>query len=267
MTTLSEDEKKDLINELNSFASWLNENNITQEKIVITQNIELPYANEDWMMMVKPEDNTVSFNTLFRNRCSALFYKQVVLHEFFHLAVQKVPNKEDAVKLKDDFGDQLMKLIDIEADFFTALYMKERLNVDLVDYLELMYEGGQIFADSWIRIGKFERFLGSLLSITKLYIKSINDPSETPSHDLYLPCISPIYTESSLHILVIRKEHIYFDQISAGYDDFVNLKRCYTNTEEITKKGYIKLLITIASKALGMKVPKDISTKVNNIKP
>ena len=154
MSTISETEKQELITELNNFATWLNENAITKEQIVIHQNIETPYANEDWMMRVDMENNTVSFNTLFRSRCSELFFKQVVLHEFFHLAVQKVPNKEDAVKLKDDFGDQLMKLIDIEADFFTALYMKERLDVDLINYLELMYEGGRIFGDSWIRIGK-----------------------------------------------------------------------------------------------------------------
>ena len=41
------------------------------------------------------------------------------------------------------------------------------------------------------------------------------------------------------------------DQIRVNAQDFANLKRAYTNTGELTTKGYVELLISFAAKALG----------------
>ncbi len=254
-----------LITDLNDFSDWLIKKGIIENMNHISHRVQLPFANEDWVMRVDQKERTVSFNTYIREKCSFDYYRVVILHEFFHLAVQKVPNKEDATRVKDDFGEQLMKLIDIEADYFTALFFKEEKKFDLVRYLCLYYEGSRVFADPRIRINKLERFIGSILSTVKLFIFIPSGPNKTETYDLYLPSISPIYTESSLHVLVVRKEHIYFDEILATYEDFVKIKECYTNIDTYTQKAYVERLVNFASKALRLEVPKEIKTKINNL--
>ena len=124
---LTDEEQEDLIKALRSFGKWIVKKGIVDSLGHINHTVDMPYSTDDWVMTVDEAKKTISFNTFVRNKCSYDYFKSIVLHEFFHLAVQKVPNKDDAVKIKDDFGEQLMKLIDIEADFFTALYYKEIL--------------------------------------------------------------------------------------------------------------------------------------------
>ncbi len=260
---LTEKDKKELIKTLNEFSSWLFEKKILEQKMTMKYLVDMPTANEDWSMKV--DGLNISFNSFVTKKCSFEYFRLVVLHEFFHLVVQRVPNKEDAVRVKDDFGDELMKLIDIEADYFAALYHKEQLNISLLAYLKLYYEGNKIFSDSRIRNVKFERYIGSLLSVVKMFIKKNKNISKNESCDLYLPSISPIYTEQSLHVLVIRKEHIYFDEIKANHEDFVKLKECYTNIDSLTLKEYTKRIVEFVCKALKLDVPKNISEEIKNI--
>lgn len=260
---LSPDQKKDLIEKLNSFAQWLKKKKIVKKLYHFDDEVEMPFASEDWFMKADPKRKTVSFNTHVSEKCTYEYYMSIVLHEFFHLEVQKVPNKEDAVKLRDDFGNELLKLIDIEADFYTASFFKEVLNYNLVDYLKLYYEGSKVFSDGWIRTIKLERFIGTLLSISRLHM--INGNAKDPPCDLYLPTISPIYTEETLHVLVVKKEHIHFDEIKASYNDFKSIKECYTNIDTLTSKGYIERLISFAAKAFGIETPKDIQIDIDNI--
>ena len=187
------------------------------------------------------------------------------MHEFFHLAVQKVPNKEDATKIKDDYGDELMKLIDIEADFFTALFYKEKLGFGLVQYLRLYHEGSNVFRDKWIRVTKLERFIGTLLSVSKMFIEHHNSDRTIKSFDLYLVSINPFFTEDSLHVLVVRKEHIYFDSIQASMQDFNKIKECYTNLEGFSLKAYIKRIVDFVSKALPINIPLDIHDEISHL--
>lgn len=118
---ISEKEKDDIIASLNQFDKWLVKKRIVKKPSTI-KYVDLPFAKDDWTMRVS--GNEVFFNTYNRTKCTADYFKSIVLHEFFHLAVQKVPHKDDAVKIKDDFGGELMKLIDIEADYFTALFFR-----------------------------------------------------------------------------------------------------------------------------------------------
>lgn len=258
-------EEKRLMQAIQAFVLWLHKKKMLQH-IPNIYTVDLPFSDDDWVMKFNAEKGQVSFNTLLRDRCSFDYYQNIIIHEFFHLAVQKVPNKEDAVKIKDDFGDQLMKLIDIEADFYTALFYKESLGYGLVQYLELYYTGSQVFSDKWIRIGKLERFIGTLLSICKMFINHPNKKSVVLCHDLYLPSISPLYTEDNLHVLVIRKEHIYLDFIKASLDDFVKLKDCYTNIDQLTFKGYIEKLIGFVTKALNLTLPQSIQNDISQIR-
>lgn len=259
-------DEKLIVEVLNDFASWLvHEVKLVKDLSHIKYAVDMPFASEDWIMKVDDAKKTVSFNTNLSAKCSFGYYLSILIHEFFHLAIQKVPNKEDAVRVKDDFGDELMKLIDIEADFFTALYFKANLDYGLVDYLSLYYEGSTVFSDKWIRANKLERFIGTLLSISKMFMHDDKKIKSTSFCDLYLPSISPIYTEDSLHILVIKKEHIYFDEIKATYNDFKELKTCYTNVDTLTPKGYIEKLVNFVCGAFNMNIPENVTADLNNL--
>jgi len=257
---ISKDQKNEVFDLIKQFSAWIVSKGIVNE-LRIEYNVDLPFANEDWVMKVNVKKNEISFNTQLSENCSFDYFKSVVIHEFFHLAVQRLPNKEDAVKVKDDFGDQLMKLIDIEADFFTALFFKEELGYDFINYLKLYHEGRKMFKDSWIRPVKFERFIGTLLSIAKLFLQNNNDHS----YDLYLPTIGPIYTDDSLHVLVVRKEHIYMDTIKASYNDFVELKKLYTDIDGLSLKGYIRGLVRFSCNAIEKEIPDDVLDKIERL--
>lgn len=256
--------EKEILNTINKFRDWLTKKKIVLSLDHISKVVDMPFANEDWFIKMD-EDGDISFNTYVSSKCSFGYFRTIVLHEFFHLAVQNVPNKNDAVKVKDDFGDTLMKLIDIEADFFTALYHKEELGLDLIDYLKFYYEGRNVFSDSWIRASKFERFIGTLLSIFKMFVDHPKHKQIVKRYDLYLPTIAPIYTENSLHILVIGREHIYVDAINASYNDFVELKSCYTNVDSLTLKGHLQKLVNFCCTAFNIKMPASIKKDLEKI--
>ena len=259
-------EEKKLLTALNEFVRWILKKKIVADLSHVNDNIvEMPFSNDDWVMKFDKNTQTISFNTILRDRCSFDYYKSIILHEFFHLAVQKVPDKDDAVKIKDDFGNELMNLIDIEADFFTALFYKEHWGFGLVQYLKLYYEGSSVFADRWIRISKFERFIGTLLSISKMFIDNHRKAKNIDTYDLYLPSIRPLYTEESLHVLVVRKEHIYFDLIKASQQDFVDLRNCYANIDRLSLKGYITDLVNFVCKAFSIPIPPNIQQDINEL--
>jgi hypothetical protein len=134
----------------------------------------------------------------------------------------------------------------------------------LVEYLKLYYEGRKVFSDKWIRAVKFERFIGTLLSIFKMFVDNeCND--DIKSCDLYLPTITSIYTESTLHVLVIRKEHIHVDVIKATYQDFVDLKSCYKDINKHSMHGYIEGLLTFCCKAFDISMPENIKNALEQI--
>jgi hypothetical protein len=262
-TTTSKIDEALLVKSLNDFTTWLYQRKILKEDITIKHKVDFPYADDDWLMKVN--GNEVSFNTFVIERCSYNYYIATMLHESFHLMVQKVPNKIDATRIKDGFGGELMKLIDIEADFYTALYYKEKLNFSLVDYLGIYYDGRTVFNDERIRTVKFERFIGSILSIVNMFISFPKNEKIALEFDLYLPSISQVYTEDILPLLVLRKEHIYFDEIKASHEDFVSLKVCYANIDSLTKQEYIKRLIEFTFRAFNKKITKTIQNEISKI--
>ena len=223
-------------------------------------------TQEDKLMWLDPAlEGTVHFNTYNIYKSSFEFYRMIVLHECFHLYVQDVPNKEDAKRVKDDFGDVIMKLLDIEADYYTALYYKEKRKASLVDIFSLYYQGSRMFGDPKIRVTKLERFIGAVLSIANVFLTY---PENLPieENDLYLPTVSNIPTEDSLHILIARKSHFVLSAIHADYQDLYEMKKCYTSAGEYTLKGYVERLIRFASKALGHTVPDNIIRELEGLK-
>ena len=108
---------------INSFLEWLR-SKMEASAAERYKVFEYPDpTEEDWIMKVHHDpDAKVSFNTYVTKSCSFDYFRMIVLHECFHLFVQDVPNKLDAKRLRDDFGSVMMKLLDIEADYYTALF-------------------------------------------------------------------------------------------------------------------------------------------------
>ncbi|MGI0015319.1 MAG: hypothetical protein ACREBU_18030 [Nitrososphaera sp.] len=210
-----------------------------------------PPDNADWFMDV-PSDlsKPVRFNTHALHKCSYEYYRMIVLHECFHLFVQDVPNKLDAKRLKDDFGDTMMVLLDVEADFYTYLFHRQILRYRLIDVLGLNYEGASVFGDKTIRVVKFERFIGSNLSIINNYLNG-----GTTETDIFLVSTNNIPTEDSIHILVHKNTHVLQRQVKIDRDDMDALQKLYGRSEGVSKEKYVRGIIRFCSKALGFEMP------------
>lgn len=249
---VGEDQKIELITELNDFNKWLINSKIIKEEFDI-QNIRIePFSDEDWTMKVYDfeEKKIVSFNPYIIKKCDFEYLKMVLLHEYFHLIVQKVPNKLDATKIKDTFGSDFMSLIDIEADYYVALYLKQEKQISINDYWKLYFNGANVFLDDWIRTKKFERFLGSLLSVNKMFSECFDEIS----FDLFLPTIASIYTEETIMVLVVREKHIAFQELFAEYDDFKDIRDLYKNPKNFEFIQYYDAIIKFTNKALALKI-------------
>ncbi|MCR5861155.1 hypothetical protein LRS05_02895 [Flavobacterium sp. J372] len=235
---LDDDVKERLLKSIQDFGDWLTSIGISYKKFDLDRIKFEPFSDQDWIMRVKTSEGKkyASFNPYILKNCSYEFFEIVILHEYFHLIVQGVPNKEDATKIKDDFGSDFMSLIDIEADFYVAYYYKEKYQFTLEKYWTSYFDGSKIFIEKLIRNKKFERFLGSVLTINKLF------ESQECSFDLYLPSISPVFTQEKMSVLVIRQKHIAFEQFSTKYEDFRDLKKLYIQPDHLSVDGYIAII-------------------------
>lgn len=246
---------------INDFLTWVRTKCPT---LPASGNVRVRFceaSDGDWIMRVQ-DDGEVQFNPAIAQRCSPGYFRMVVLHECFHLFVQAVPNKVDAKRLRDDFGSPMMNLFDIEADYYAALYLKERYSADVFEILRLTYEGSRIFGDPKIRNVKVERFLGSILSIANAFLS----PAEN-SDTLYLPNISNLATDGSVHVIMFRQSHLAVGEINASLNDFVQLRDCYTRGGELyTVQGYARILLEFACKALSLPRPADASERLAELR-
>jgi hypothetical protein len=202
---------------------------------------------EDWVMWVQdPQKKQVQFNSFIRTKCSFRYFVNVILHECFHLFAHDLPNKSDAKRLRDDFGDEAMRVLDIEADFFVAEYFRHSKGYGLERNLQLLYEGGKVFGDPKTRVGKLERFVGSILSIANAYFED----SEAGSRKLFLPTVKNILTENSLHVIIMSNRCSSIGEIDASIEDFKRINRCYTMANTISRHEYVSTLSDFSRKAL-----------------
>jgi hypothetical protein len=254
---LTDDQKLDLEFSIANFQTWLQKDKKLQ--LLVNRNYEkLSFprpTSADWIMRVKGTE--VQFNTYGIAKCTFAYFRMIVLHECFHLFVQGVPNKSDAKRFRDDFGDVFMKLLDIEADYFTAMFHKEILRVPLVDIYALYYEGSRLFGDPLIRPPKVERFIGTVLSVANAYFRNPG-VKKVKENDLYLPNLVNIPTEDSIHILIAHRDHFSLGQIQADIHDFSMLKKCYTGRNDAGVREYVETLVTFAAKALSREIPSTI---------
>ncbi|MGH8535837.1 MAG: hypothetical protein ACREXM_05065 [Gammaproteobacteria bacterium] len=262
---LSLEQKEDLKKSILDFLSWLRKiKKLKAEAAYKYEALLFPDPTvEDWIMQVR--GSTVSFNTHILDKCSYDYYRMIVVHECFHLFVQDLPNKSDAKRLRDDFGEVIMKLLDIEADYYTAMYFREEKYVPLVNIFTLTYEGSKIFGDPKIRATKLERFLGSVPSIANAYFKNPRW-KPTKDNDLYLPDINNIMIEDRMHILISRKNHFMVSDVRLDVQDFIKLRNCYTKIDDISVREYVETLLCFASRVLGLPIQDETSRLLFKIK-
>ncbi len=261
---ISSNKQRELEASINNFKKWLRE----RKKLCLDAaeqytRLTFPKPTEaDWTMIA--EGSEVKFNTFLTSKCTFDFYRMVVLHECFHLFVQHVPNKCDAKRVKDSFGDAFMKLLDIEADYYTAMYYKEVERASVVDIFSLLYEGSKTFRDSWIRPGKVERFIGTILSIAKAYFRNPR-AKWTREKELFLPDISNISMENRINILVQKGNHFCAGEINVDNSDLDNIRKCYRQADTMGVQSYVESLLQFASKALDINIPPVIYKQVHDL--
>jgi hypothetical protein len=245
---LSHQEMERLVHEINLFTKWL-------EKIRIPLPGRPRYETawvrsakrEDWVMWVQnPQRRQVQFNSYLRTKCSFDYYLSVILHECFHLFAHDLPNKSDAKRLRDDFGEEAMRVLDIEADFFVAEYFRHNKRYGLKKNLGLLYEGGKVFGDPKTRVGKLERFVGSVLSIANAY----SERTRAGTRTLFLPTVKNILTENSLHVIIMTNQCSSIGEIDASIEDFRRINRCYTMARTMSRSTYVSTLMEFSRKAL-----------------
>lgn len=263
--SLSPEQKQKLLVSIETFRVWLTR---TLPGTAMTSYPDIKFSkptSADWIMSVSEEDSTVQFNTFLTSKCSIEYFEMIMIHECFHLYVQDLPNKSDARVIKHGFGEAIMKMLDIEADYFTAQFYKESKNASLVDILTLYAEGSRVFGDPRVLTPKLERFIGSILSIANMYF---NHPTKTKvlESDLYLPTIDGIHTEETLYVVISRNAHYLLNQIKANSQDFAELKKAYINTGGLTTRGYVDLLLNFSAKALRREIPPQIRRQINAIR-
>jgi len=246
----TETSKQALFTDLKEFGKWLLSKNVLSKLPPLDRVIDFPFAEDDWVMNVDEKRKSVSFNTYMVDGTSPDFYRLVVIHEYFQLVVQRVPHKEKVTKIKDTFGSELMKLIDIQADIFTALFLKETKGYSLDQYLRILFIGRSAFSDSWIRPMKLERFIGSVLSVGRIFLAT-NKNGDLREYHSYLPTISPFYTENCLRLLVLKNEHIYYRDVTVDSDDILVLKQCYGDNSHMEVEDYVNALKDFIQRVIG----------------
>jgi hypothetical protein len=245
---LSSKERDKLGKEIRRFRRWLQSLGIPLPGRPRYETAYIRSAKrEDWVMWVQDADKKqVQFNSYIRTKCSFSYFVNVILHECFHLLAHDLPNKSDAKRLRDDFGEEAMRVLDIEADFFVAEYFRHKRGYDLKTNLGIFYEGGKVFGDSKTRIGKLERFVGSILSISNAYFEG----SRAGTRKLFLPTVKNILTESSLHVIIMNNHCSSIGEIDASTEDFKRINLCYTMAHTISRHEYVSTLLEFSRKAL-----------------
>jgi hypothetical protein len=205
----------------------------------------------DWIMKADEMMHEARFNPYVTTMCSLEYFEAVVLHECVHLFVQNVPNKSDAKRVKGGYGNPMMKQFDIEADYWVARYYKEDRAAGLGKiFAVLYYEASRVFGDPRVRDEKFERFMGSVLSIANLFFQNSGNRNDYGA-ELYQPTLINFDSaEQTLDVLIKRGLYSEMGSLKVSYQDVMDIRHCYTSGTEYAIAAYVDRLVKFAVKAL-----------------
>lgn len=188
------------------------------------------YSTGDWIF--KPQSQQViKFNTALLNSCSKEYYILVIIHELFHLVKHKILYKSEVKILKDFYGNSFMRIMDIEADLYAAMYFQKIQKMAYNSFLELLYSGRLVFTDAKIRAGKLARFLGSMLSVTHLF--------KTREMIVFLPELRDVAINGIVYLITTNGSNHQLVNLKMNNHQFEKLKQLYT-VPNISKNTYIR---------------------------
>lgn len=208
---------------LRDFITWLN--------IKKTILLEFTYEPTQEWVVISDETRTIyTFNLGLEEVAGVPYMKTILIHSFYHVLVQNVQTKDEVKKIKDSFGDDGMRTIDIEADFYTAKFLHSVYHFTIEDFYSTIYDGSSTFKDTEARIGKFNRFIGTMLTVYNYFING--------SKILYHPKLVELSPKIFLYML---KENIRVQTIELSESDIKQLKRLYHKPYLFKKEEYVKL--------------------------
>lgn len=258
---LTKTQVQELVDSIHSFRHWLSK--VLPNAVIADYDgfSCVPPTEDDWIMLVDRNKKLVQFNPDVAKNCSLAYYEMIVIHECFHLFVQDLPNKSDARLVTTGFGESMMKMLDIEADYFTALYLKDVKRASLVDVIAHYSEGSRVFGNPDIITPKLERFIGTILSVCNAFFQPRTRNSLVTT-EIYIPKIKANHREETLHVIVSKSSYSILTSIRANAQDFANLRRAYTNTGGLTDSEYVSLVVNFAAKALDRDIPVDVNQQL-----
>lgn len=245
MDLLSPEDADALVRDVTRFLAWLSGRLRADASSKYGEIVFTGPDNSDWVMEVPNTPNEpVKFNIAPLKDCSVEYYRMIIIHECFHLLVQDVPNKIDAKRLKDDFGDTLMLFMDVEADFYTYLFLEFSHNYDGSKIFQLNFQGREVFGDERTRIPKLERFVSSALTMVNHFANQCSRDKE-----IFLVRSINIATENTLHALVFTSTHCESRKYQVSNETWGDLVSCYERKIDTAEK-YSSTVIECCTKII-----------------
>ncbi|MBK9108874.1 MAG: hypothetical protein IPM92_11040 [Saprospiraceae bacterium] len=214
------------------------------EKSQCNYNFNFKDSQEDWLYKVDEDNKTIVFNCFIAEICQGDYYLSIIIHELFHFIVQKINYKSEVKHIKSTLGDFIMQTFNIEADLYTSKYYKEYLNYELDDFIKVLYDGRSTFASEEFKIGKLNRFLGSIVSIINFY--------STNTYRIFLPHFEiksnaqngEINLNNQITIFVTNNNSHSMLYVYRLDSDLKNILQAFNSTVTMKFDEYLKIVKT-----------------------
>lgn len=127
------------------------------------------YADpKDWL--VRKGSDGIDINTRITSSVSPELFRLLVIKALVHVTHHGLADLIDITALRRGFGDTTALMLDIEADLHTAVYFHHVRGYGMELLYDILLENiPAVHATSLTRDLRFERFLGSLLSVWWYY--------------------------------------------------------------------------------------------------
>lgn len=191
---------------------------------------EMVTEDADWFMKTLPGTNKLIFNDNLKDVAGNQYFTTILVHETFHAIRQGIPNKEDVKSVKAVLGDSVMLELDIEADYYTAEFFQEKYGVTIDEFIGFLYDGRETFKSSGFHQGKFERFLGSLVTLINY--------KNTKQKALFFLRFN-LHTIGNQVVVKITRNYLNIANCSIPDEKMDLLKKLYQEPESFTKEEYV----------------------------
>jgi hypothetical protein len=231
------------------FILWLFQSELINDRLEI-QEITFDSFGSDELLVVDNIDNNnvLRFNYDYYDKCKSIdFFLITVLHETYHVYINKIPNKKDAKRIKDFYQDRMMLHIDVEADCYTAQYFRDRHDWTFDRYLRVYYEGLVVFRDPEIRPLKFERFLCSMHSLAELFFRETYGIYRISSESVRIHKGSP-------YAIIHREKVTEVVKLYLSMNDLEDMQIMYQYGTDYSVTEYVTILHEVLQKSIGVKL-------------